>query len=163
MWTAVFINTCKDCLRLHGKVKTRLEWEQGGVIPGSGQTICGLNCKCSLLPIETMRRSLGVTDTKRVTDPKGGSTLKPKSEKEIIKEINQRSGNGIKLQRKRVEEMAKKRGKQYSEEYKNQLLGQVQGERFNPYFESQQRTNLYLRKFPKTGVTKKFKEEIIVR
>ena len=51
-WIAVLINTCPDCLARHGQVREWEEWEGAG-LPRSGQTVCGSNCKCVLLPEET--------------------------------------------------------------------------------------------------------------
>jgi hypothetical protein len=48
-WVAVLINTCDDCLELHGEVKSYSEWEEDG-LPRAGHTVCGENCRCVLLP-----------------------------------------------------------------------------------------------------------------
>jgi len=51
-WVAVFVNTCPDCMELHGEVKSWDEWESEG-LPRSGNTVCGDNCQCMLLPEDT--------------------------------------------------------------------------------------------------------------
>jgi len=48
-WSAVLINTCPDCLERHGKIMKWEDWEVEG-LPRTGQTVCGANCKCVLLP-----------------------------------------------------------------------------------------------------------------
>jgi hypothetical protein len=154
IWIAVFKNTCKDCRRLHGTMKTRLEWEKGKIRPGSGDTICGHNCQCHLIPARTMGNGLFANEPEKVADL---------TDAQIRTETLKRTETGIKVQKERIKEMAKKRGAKYSKEYEEQLLGQVQDEKFNPYAQSGARTNLYLRKFPKNPVSKKFKENVIVR
>lgn len=51
-WVAVLVNTCPDCLELHGQMRTFQEWEEVG-LPRTGHTICKENCKCILLPAKT--------------------------------------------------------------------------------------------------------------
>jgi hypothetical protein len=154
IWIAVFVNTCKDCLRLHGTMKTRLEWERGGIRPGSGHTVCRNNCQCHLVPAKTMGKRL------YAEDPQIAERL---SDSQIRNETIQRTERGIQIQKERIKEMAKKRGKQYSDSYEEQMLGQVQADRFNPYARTGARTNLYLRKIPKNQVTKKFIENVQVK
>lgn len=48
-WSAVLVNTCPDCLERHGQVMKWEDWEVEG-LPRTGQTVCGANCKCVLLP-----------------------------------------------------------------------------------------------------------------
>lgn len=48
-WVAVLVNTCPDCMERHGQVKTWTEWEEEG-LPRTGQTVCGDNCHCGLIP-----------------------------------------------------------------------------------------------------------------
>ena len=40
--------TCPDCSPMHGITKTRENW--AGVGPQAGWTICGMSCKCDLVP-----------------------------------------------------------------------------------------------------------------
>lgn len=42
---------CDDCLARSGQEKTMEEWEMLGV-PGSGTTVCNVNCKCDLKPVK---------------------------------------------------------------------------------------------------------------
>ena len=149
VWIATFVKTCKDCLKLHGTMKTRLEWEQGGIKPGSGSTVCGFNCQCHLVPIRQLRSRLMLDEGMDDID--------------VRDELVRRTENGLQLQKERVEAMAKKRGKEYSEDYAQALQGQVQSARFNPYLESGSRTNIYLNKLPAKGVPKAFVEKIVVR
>lgn len=51
-WIAVFRNTCPDCINRHGEIKTWDSWEAEG-LPRSGNTVCGDNCQCMLLPADT--------------------------------------------------------------------------------------------------------------
>lgn len=51
-WVAVFVNTCPDCIDLHGTVMSWDDWEAEGM-PRSGNTVCGDNCQCMLLPEDT--------------------------------------------------------------------------------------------------------------
>ena len=48
-WVAILVNTCPDCLELHGEIKTMDEWEASG-LPRTGMTVCKENCKCMLVP-----------------------------------------------------------------------------------------------------------------
>lgn len=50
-WVAVLINTCKDCLARHAKIKSWEEWELEG-LPRTGATVCKEHCKCMLIPAE---------------------------------------------------------------------------------------------------------------
>lgn len=47
-WVCLFVNSCDDCMALHGDVHTWSEWLDLG-LPGSGHTQCGDNCNCELL------------------------------------------------------------------------------------------------------------------
>lgn len=49
-WITVSSNPCPDCQARAGKVLTLTEWEGLG-LPGEGQTICGVNCMCQLIPL----------------------------------------------------------------------------------------------------------------
>jgi hypothetical protein len=51
-WIAVLINTCPDCIKRHGKVKTWEQWEEVG-LPRTGATVCRQHCKCMLAPADT--------------------------------------------------------------------------------------------------------------
>jgi hypothetical protein len=46
-------DACPDCQKRQAAVLTLAEWEVFGR-PGSGLTVCGDNCFCTLLPVETM-------------------------------------------------------------------------------------------------------------
>lgn len=48
-WIAILVNTCPDCLELHGQSKTYAEWEDFG-LPRTGITVCKENCRCMLIP-----------------------------------------------------------------------------------------------------------------
>ena len=52
-WVAVLINTCPDCLDRHGRSQSWALWEEEG-LPRSGATVCKENCKCVLLPAESV-------------------------------------------------------------------------------------------------------------
>ena len=149
LWVATFVNTCKGCQKQHGKMKTKLQWEQGGILPGSGKTECGNYCQCHLYPSRNLKIRFGLDEET--------------NDSSLQQEFKRRTGLGISLQKQRIKEMALKRGKKYSEEYTTQMLGQIQSQRFNPYLATASRSNLYLRKFPKSGVTKTFKETVTVR
>jgi hypothetical protein len=49
-------DACPDCQKRQAAVLTLAEWEVLGR-PGSGMTVCGDNCFCTLLPVETMKVS----------------------------------------------------------------------------------------------------------
>ena len=115
IWVAVFVNTCKDCVRLAGQIKTYDEWQQSGILPGNGNTVCGGNCKCHLAPVNTLAKTLGIQGT----------------ETQKGKEIQSRLGEGIKIQNKKIDELEKLRGAPYAESTKAQLLGQIDSKRFN--------------------------------
>lgn len=100
MWVATLVNTCPDCLDLHGEVKSLAEWEEEGV-PNIRPTVCTLRsvCRCELVPMDSM----GEEDKNSVIEP-------------------------IKLQRERIAEYARARredGISLSKDYKNTLLGQA--------------------------------------
>ncbi len=44
--------SCPDCKKLSGTVKTWGEWMNGGVLPGNGHTQCKEDCRCLLIPAE---------------------------------------------------------------------------------------------------------------
>ena len=96
IWIATLINTCEDCIALHGVIQTRAEWEAEGV-PNVRNTICTYRgtCHCSLEPVD----SLSEDDMKSITEP-------------------------IKLQREQIAAYQKERGR-LSAGYKKQLLGQA--------------------------------------
>lgn len=48
-WVAVLVNTCPDCLERHNNIAKWENWEAEG-LPRTGATVCGVNCKCVLLP-----------------------------------------------------------------------------------------------------------------
>jgi len=50
-WAAVLVNTCPDCFKRHGEVKTWDAWEAEG-LPRSGHTVCKSYCQCMLIPEE---------------------------------------------------------------------------------------------------------------
>lgn len=96
MWTAVFVNTCPDCLKLHGQVKTRANWDATGGGPNERDTVCTIHgqCHCNLIPADTM--------------PSKDDMLDP-----------------IKIQSKRIRKAEKKRGKNYAPSTKASFLGQI--------------------------------------
>jgi|TARA_B100000579_G_C22564620_1_gene726038 SPP1 gp7 family putative phage head morphogenesis protein len=52
-WYAYNVDkACPDCQERHGQILPYNEWEQFGV-PRSGFSVCGLYCKCELLPVES--------------------------------------------------------------------------------------------------------------
>lgn len=46
-WICVFVNSCEDCISLHGETRTWSEWMAHG-LPGSGVTACLENCNCDI-------------------------------------------------------------------------------------------------------------------
>jgi len=52
-WVAVLVNTCPDCIERHNRVQTWDKWEEEG-LPRTGQTVCKENCRCVLLPKDTL-------------------------------------------------------------------------------------------------------------
>lgn len=53
-WQAIFVNTCKSCIALHGKSRTLAQWDATGGRPKIRNTVCDGRCKCSLIPSEVM-------------------------------------------------------------------------------------------------------------
>ena len=52
-WYAYNVDkACPDCVSRHGEIADYSEWEMRGV-PRSGFSVCGVNCKCELLPVES--------------------------------------------------------------------------------------------------------------
>lgn len=49
-WICAFVNTCEDCLPLHGQSKTLEEWKADPGLPGSGWSVCREHCQCVLMP-----------------------------------------------------------------------------------------------------------------
>ncbi len=97
MWQAMFVNTCPDCLELHGQVHTRQVWNDTGGGPNERDTLCtihGPHCKCILVPSGTVP-----------------------SKKEMRKPI--------KIQSARIRKAEKKRGKRYAPSTKQGFLGQI--------------------------------------
>ncbi len=50
VWIAVSTRPCPDCGERAGKILTLERWERMG-FPGSGRTICGRSCRCTLRPV----------------------------------------------------------------------------------------------------------------
>ena len=49
-WSAILLeDTCEDCKKRHGQVKTWSEWEAEG-LPRTGATRCLDDCRCVLIP-----------------------------------------------------------------------------------------------------------------
>lgn len=48
-WICALVNTCDDCLPLHGVSKFFEEWEADPGLPGSGWSVCGKHCQCVLM------------------------------------------------------------------------------------------------------------------
>jgi hypothetical protein len=57
MWVSVGSGVCDSCHSLHGQVFALDQWESIG-IPGSGSTICGDRCRCTLVPGEGTDREV---------------------------------------------------------------------------------------------------------
>ncbi len=57
MWVAMLVNTCAQCLPLHGVIKTRQEWRELGLQPG----LLHNNCKCRLVPEPVARDRSSIT------------------------------------------------------------------------------------------------------
>lgn len=53
LWFAIGSNSCRTCQKRHGRIKTLAEWKRLG-LPGSGNTDCRRNCRCTLIPQETI-------------------------------------------------------------------------------------------------------------
>lgn len=127
MWVAIFVNTCEDCINLSGEVKTLAGWRSDGHWPGNGHTRCGANCKCQLVPVETMQARFGG---------------------ESEQQIQQRLENGIQLQKRKIEELEALRGAKFADSTYAQKMGQVRNDFFNPTFEK--REPLFIKTEPKT-------------
>jgi hypothetical protein len=100
MWVAMLMNTCSECLELHGQVKTQNEWEAEG-LPSVRPTPCTFRgyCHCILTPVDLMTSD----DLASVKDP-------------------------IHLAKENIAaytEMRKKDGVSLSQGYKDMLLGQA--------------------------------------
>jgi len=97
MWQAVLVNTCPDCLELHGTTKPRSVWIREGV-PNQRPTLCVKNknarCHCQLIDVDTA--------------PSRTDIRAP-----------------ILIQQKRIRRAEKKRGKRYSASYKKQIAGSI--------------------------------------
>lgn len=57
MWVSVGSGVCDSCHSLHGQVFALDQWEAIG-IPGSGATICGERCRCTLVPVDGTDREI---------------------------------------------------------------------------------------------------------
>lgn len=57
MWVSVGSGVCDSCHSLHGQVFALDQWESIG-IPGSGATICGERCRCTLVPVDATDREI---------------------------------------------------------------------------------------------------------
>lgn len=95
-WTAVLVNTCPDCLPLHGTSRTMKRWENTGGVPNERDTVCTIRgkCHCTLIPSDTMP-----------------------SKKDMVKPI--------KVQAARIRKAEKKRGKRYAKTTRTGFMGQV--------------------------------------
>jgi len=54
VWVSKLRRPCRDCEEFHGQIQSVAAWESIGV-PGSGNTICGANCECTLVPVAVTR------------------------------------------------------------------------------------------------------------
>lgn len=57
MWVSVGSGVCDSCHSLHGQVFALDQWESIGV-PGSGATLCGDRCRCTLVPVQGTDREI---------------------------------------------------------------------------------------------------------
>lgn len=136
MWVAIFVNTCPNCISLSGSVRTLSEWKASGYWPGNGATVCDANCKCSLVPVDTMRARFGG---------------------ETEAQIQKRLENGIQLQKKKIDELEQVRGEKYAESTYTAMIGRVRDSFFNPSFE--EREPLFIKSVP-NKLPKAFEENV---
>jgi hypothetical protein len=54
MWVAELVNTCEQCLPLHGKIATEAEWLEMGFHPDTIHKGWRSSCHCTLLPVEML-------------------------------------------------------------------------------------------------------------
>lgn len=65
MWQSVLSkNTCPTCAKNHGTVNTAAGW--AGIGPREAPTECGENCKCELVPVSVIRKSLNARNNAEV-------------------------------------------------------------------------------------------------
>ena len=95
MWQAMLVNTCPDCLELHGTVDTMANWKADGV-PNQRNTVCTIHgkCHCILVPDSVL--------------PDNADMRTP-----------------IKIQAERIRRAEIKRGKDYAPSTKQSFLGQI--------------------------------------
>jgi hypothetical protein len=60
-------SACPDCRNRQSVVLTLEQWETMGR-PGSGKTICDVNCYCMLLPVESVQAAPGMLTGKHATE-----------------------------------------------------------------------------------------------
>jgi hypothetical protein len=96
MWQAMLVNTCPDCLPLHGQVDTRAGWVASGGVPNMRPTVCTIHgkCHCILLP-------------------------------ENIMPVNTDMREPIRIQAEKIRKAELKRGKNYAQSTQTALLGQI--------------------------------------
>jgi hypothetical protein len=99
-WVAMMVNTCSDCVDLHGQVKTYAEWQAEGE-PNVRNTPCTYRsvCHCELIPEDTITEA----DAKALEKP-------------------------IELQSDRIAEykrLSSEQGRKLSDEYKLRLMGEA--------------------------------------
>lgn len=133
MWIAALRNSCRDCQSLAGRIQTEREWRRSGYWPGNGNTICGERCQCHIAPVSRLQRRFDNISKS---------------------ELQERFKNGIKLQKKKIEELERLRGKAYSDATVQQLLGQIRSADFNPNFDS--RESVFIGRVPK-NIPRRFK------
>lgn len=57
MWVATLVNTCHLCLPLHGKIRTRSEWRELGLLPELMHEGWNSSCQCQLVPMQHIDRA----------------------------------------------------------------------------------------------------------
>ncbi len=57
VWIWITVNdreSCQDCKKRHGEIKTMNKWESLG-LPGSGKTKCGDSCRCLMFRLDLFK------------------------------------------------------------------------------------------------------------
>jgi hypothetical protein len=114
MWQARFVNTCPDCVQLSGQIKTFQEWQRTGGLPRQRNTICNGSCQCSLVPVSTL---------KQIHDLKG-------SDREVSEQLREKYKEGIQVQKNKIKQLEKIRGKKYAKSTQETLIGQANQPKF---------------------------------